>query len=260
MIHPRTPWAAEPVDELGAPASWDLTPWFPPVVDQGNIPLCTAAVVAGIAGYYARRGGEDDFAASVLFNYRTSRLIAGERDRAGSNLFRSFEAWDTYGMVGEEDWPFTAGRENRDPPPFCFARAADRKGIIYGRIMRGEGNIAARLRALRQHILNGIPVAVDIPLHPVQLSSFRSHVLSLPPVGAATFGRHVVIIAGYDDDRTCGEGQAAGAFLVRNSWGSRWAAQGYGWLPYSYFENRLIREAWIVFEKKWKERALEPRG
>ncbi|WP_433248801.1 C1 family peptidase [Streptosporangium sp. CA-135522] len=238
---------------LETPASWNLTSWFPPVVDQGNIPLCTAAVAAGIAGYYARRSGEDDFVASVLFNYRTSRLMTGERDRAGSNLFRSFEAWDTYGMVGEEEWPFTAGRENADPPHSCFVRAAARKGITYGRVMRGTGDPVDHLRVLRQYILSGIPVAVDMPLHPVQLSSFRSHVLPLPPVGAVTFGRHVVIIAGYDDDRTCGGGEATGAFLVRNSWGFGWAARGYGWLPYSYIENRLIREAWIVFEKKWKE-------
>ncbi|MCG5218418.1 C1 family peptidase [Streptosporangium sp. KLBMP 9127] len=216
-------------------------------------------MVAGIAGYYARRGGEDDFVASLLFNYRTSRRLLGQVDRAGSNLFRSFEAWDTFGMAEEEEWPFTAGRENIDPPPCCFARAAGRKGIIYDRIMREGNGPADDLKVLRKHIFTGIPVAVDIPLHPVQVSSFWTHVLALPPVGAA-FGRHVVVLAGYDDHRPCGEGKAAGAFLVRNSWGSRWAAHGYGWLPYSYIENGLVKEAWIAAEKKWVESAIDPWG
>ncbi|MEV4457139.1 C1 family peptidase [Microbispora sp. NPDC049633] len=237
------------------PNSVDLTAWFPPVVNQRTVPLCTAAVAAGIAGFYARRNGERDFTPSVLFNYRTSRLIMGDRNRAGSTLLRSFDAWNRFGMLEEEEWPFTEDRANTDPPPRCFRRAAARRGIEYDCVFRDAMPVESRLRLLKEFLVGGVPVAVDIPLHPVQMSSFRTHVMPLPPKDAKKYGRHVVVIAGYDD-RPRGE-DAAGAFLIRNSWGSGWAADGYGWLPYSYLNDHLIREAWVVSEKRWTEYPVE---
>ena len=35
---------------------------------------------------------------------------------------------------------------------------------------------------------------------------------------------HDVILAGWDDSK--------GAWLMRNSWGTGWACQGYGWIAY----------------------------
>ncbi|WP_345533284.1 C1 family peptidase [Microbispora amethystogenes] len=230
------------------PISVDLSAWFPPVVNQRTVPLCTAAVATGIAGFYARRGRERDFTPSVLFNYRTSRMVMGDPDRAGSTLVHSFDAWNRFGMVEEEEWPFREDRENMDPPPRCFRRAADRRGIKYHPIFQNAPPV--ELRLLKELLVSGIPIAVDIPLHPVQLSSFRTHVMPVPPNGARTFGRHVVIVAGYDD-RPRGQ-EAGGAFLIRNSWGSGWARNGYGWLPYSYLDDHLIREAWVVSEQRWE--------
>jgi hypothetical protein len=40
-----------------------------------------------------------------------------------------------------------------------------------------------------------------------------------------------------DETRRLPEGK--GALLVRNSWGTAWGDQGYGWLPYAYVRDEL---------------------
>lgn len=54
--------------------------------------------------------------------------------------------------------------------------------------------------------------------------------------GSGNYGGHATSIIGYDDTKA--------AFLLRNSWGERWANRGYTWLPYREYNE--ILEAWAV--------------
>ena len=73
-------------------------------------------------------------------------------------------------------------------------------------------------------------------------------------------GGHAVVAVGYDDDveitnNIC-EGKpegkpTKGALLIRNSWGTRWGENGYGWLPYSYVEAGLAVDFWSLIESEF---------
>jgi C1A family cysteine protease len=58
-----------------------------------------------------------------------------------------------------------------------------------------------------------------------------------------------VVVVGYDNDLEIGEN--TGALLIRNSWGTDWGEDGYGWLPYKYVTTGLAVDWWTLFKQEW---------
>jgi hypothetical protein len=96
--------------------------------------------------------------------------------------------------------------------------------------------------AYKTHLSRQRPVTLSIPVYNSWYQSAetsRSGRITMrigqePPVGG-----HAVLLVGYQDIATSPGG---GYFIVRNSWGTRWAnqspyGQGYGAIPYQYITN-----------------------
>ncbi|MEU5613224.1 C1 family peptidase [Streptomyces sparsogenes] len=240
------------------PDSMDLSGWMPPVIDQGQIPLCTAAVTAAIAGYYARRAERLEFTPSVLFNYRLSRTLAGSADRRGSRLEHSFRAWAEFGLCEEALWPYDEHgrtRVDRDPPEHCHTTARRTRPLARS-LSAPDG--PGLLGLARRAIAMGIPVSVEVRLCPsISMSLVNGGVIPVQLATELSVGPHVVLLTGYDDRAETApydRGAGPGAFRVRNSWGTGWGDQGYGLLPYAFLEQRLTGEHWIVVEEDWRKR------
>jgi C1A family cysteine protease len=234
----RLPWAGAPGTD---PGRVDLRPWLTaPVVHQGDVPLCTAAVVTAAASYFARRERGEHLVGSVLFSYRTSRMLAGRPDRFGSRLVDSLSAWRLFGVAPEPMWPFDMDRVDRTPPVDCFEAAQRWAKVGYARL--GDGAPPDRRIALmRAALAVGLPVTAEFPLHPNQFEAFATGVLPLPPECEAPVGAHVVLIVGYNER----------GFLIRNSWGPGWGEHGHGLIPYEFARRGLIRDVWLAYRTAW---------
>ncbi|MCF3105993.1 C1 family peptidase [Streptomyces roseoverticillatus] len=238
------------------PERMDLSSWMPPVIDQGQVPLCTAAVTTAIAGYYARRAEQLEFTASVLFNYRLSRTLAGSAERKGSRLEHSFRAWAEFGLCEEAAWPYDENgltRVDRDAPEHCHATARRTKPVALP-LSAPDG--VGMLELARRAIALGIPVSVEIRLCPsISMSLLNGGVIPVQLTTEQSVGPHVVLLTGYDDQVDTApydRGTGRGAFQVRNSWGVGWGDKGYGLLPYAFLERQMTGENWVVVEQDWE--------
>ena len=62
------------------------------------------------------------------------------------------------------------------------------------------------------------------------------------PSGQA-IGGHAILFVGYDDSKSL--------FKFKNSWGTSWGHNGYGYLPYKYFTSGNVVEAWTVSQENF---------
>jgi C1A family cysteine protease len=77
-----------------------------------------------------------------------------------------------------------------------------------------------------------------------------------PTTGEKIVGGHAVVAVGYDDNlkiknNITGATEYKGALLIRNSWGTGWGSNGYGWLPYEYVLKGLAIDWWSMIKGEW---------
>ncbi len=75
-----------------------------------------------------------------------------------------------------------------------------------------------------------------------------------PKANEEVVGGHAILAVGYDNAKKIkqqGGPETTGAFLIRNSWGTEWGMDGYGWLPYRYVEDELADDWWVLLKQEW---------
>jgi C1A family cysteine protease len=238
---------SEPVN---LPASVDLRPQCPPVVDQGQIGSCSANALAGAMGFLemadavAKADPSVDFDASAftafsrLFIYFQEREIEGDVDSDGGAQIRDgVSALNQVGCCAEAEWPYDQAALYTKPTDQCVADAGSHKISQY---LSLDGSDASNLK---QCLAAGFPFVFGFTVY----ESFESAavaatgVMPMPDPGESSLGGHAVLCVGYDDEK--------GAFLVRNSWGSGWGEGGHFWMPYAYMTNPdLASDYWTLRE------------
>jgi C1A family cysteine protease len=77
-----------------------------------------------------------------------------------------------------------------------------------------------------------------------------------PIPGEKALGGHAVVAIGYDEKMKIKNNnpeadETTGALLIRNSWGTGWGEEGYGWLPYAYVLKGLAIDWWSILKNEW---------
>ncbi len=225
---------------------WDNSHYCSEVEDQENLGSCTAQAVVGMLEYMMRRSHLDYVDGSRLFVYKVTRKLLGWTGDTGAYLRTAMQAVVTFGMPPEIHFPYDTTRFEEEPDAFLYAYAGNFKALDYTRLDPPHIDAVRLLLNLKHTLRAKFTVVFGFSVYS---SIGRDEEVPYPSEHDKLTGGHAVLAVGYDDDRVIGD--CKGAIKFKNSWGTDWGADGYGWLPYKYVETGLARDFWTVFKAEW---------
>jgi hypothetical protein len=214
------------------PAFKDLSASFPPPGDQGKQGSCVAwSVGYALRGYYFRQRTQTRARdPSTLFSpaYIYNQLVRTPDCSGGSKLKAALELMRTQGIATLADFPYDDRSCVRRPTGDIQERAAT--NTIAGYRSFGQfGDI--KPDDVKGSLLAGDPVAIGMNINGRALTYLKRGQI-YDEDGPARISGHAMVVAGFDDRLQ--------AFKVINSWGRKWADEGYGWISYRAFMANAV--------------------
>lgn len=268
LLQKGTGWVADPPDDrdrksqidisTSLPISVDLREWCSPIENQGKINSCTAHAAITLIEYFQRRAFGKHLDASRLFLYKVSRNLLHWTGDRGAYSRTTMKALAIFGVPPEEYWPYDLTKVDEEPPAFCYALARQYRATEYYRLDRKGITRDTLLQQIKANLAMNRPVMFGMLFHLgcARQSSTNGGKIPIPSPSDTEWFGHNMAVVGYDDNihienTDSGGIETTGALLVRNSFGTQWGDNGYGWLPYEYVLRQLSMDWWTLLKQDW---------
>ena len=225
-----------------------------PIEDQGSLGSCTANAGVGLMEYYENRAFHRHINASRLFLYKATRNLLGWTGDTGAFLRTTMGAMRLFGVPPEKYWPYDITQYDVEPTAFLYSYAKEYQPIRYFRLDPPDTPKDRLLRLLKIVLNAQIPAMFGFTVYQSISRAASSGKIPYPTLTERVLGGHAVVAVGYDDEMkiTGIDGtQTTGALIIRNSWGTSWGDQGYGYLPYKYVLTGLAIDWWSILKQEW---------
>ena len=228
------------------PASVDLRPVMPPVVDQLDIGSCTGNAWAYLLGCLAIKGLQmkivdvEQFNGqfvplSRLFIYYNERMLQGTvNEDSGATLTNGMQAVSMWGICPESVWTYSDANEYVRPVASAYVQA------MHHRVPHGTTIDNSNINNLKACLAAGYPVVGGIAVYQSFMNTGSDGMVPMPDVDNEQLeGGHALCFCGYDDEKQ--------VFTLINSWNTSWGDNGFGYIPYSYLSNTdLASDFWTL--------------
>ena len=151
-----------------------------------------------------------------------------------------------FGAPPSKYWAYDVSKFDVEPDAFLYAFGSNFKAIQYYRLDQPGLSTANLLKRIKLFISHGYPSMFGFTVYNFGDADGE---FAFPGPGDNVRGGHAIIAVGYDDNRKIGNRK--GALKIRNSWGTGWGDNGYGWLPYDYVLDGLAIDWWTVLKSEW---------
>jgi C1A family cysteine protease len=240
---------------VALPEAVDLRQWCSPIEDQKDLGSCTANAGVGLVEFFERKAAGKHIDASRLFLYKTTRNLMGWTGDTGAFLRDTMKAMVLFGVPPEKHWPYRISKFEKEPSAFCYAFAQNYQAIEYYRLDPPGTSREELVERIWANLAGGLPAMFGFTVYTSMNQAGDDGAIPYPADNENIDGGHAVVAVGYDDNReitnTNDDVTTTGAFLIRNSWGTDWGDEGYGWLPYDYVYAGLADDWWSLIKNEW---------
>lgn len=245
------------------PKKVDLREWCSPVENQLELGSCTANAAVGMVEYFQKRAYGMHLEGSRLFVYKATRKLMLSEGDSGAWLRSAMGALVLFGVPEEKYFPYSLDEEHVnpnwdcEPDSFLYAMAKNYATINYfcHDPFGQKRDSKEVLGNVKKYLAAGIPSMFGFFGFPSFEDSDTPGGIPYPGKNENAEWGHAVMAVGYDDNKeimnTINRRKTKGAILIRNSWGTAWGEEGYGWLPYDYVLNGLAEDFWSILSMEW---------
>jgi len=234
----------------------DLRQWCSKIEDQGALGACTAFASVGMLEYFQRKAFGKHIDGSHRFLYKVTRKLGGFKGDSGAFLRTAMGAMTLFGVPPRQYWRYDVEKFDVEPPAFCYAFAQSFQALTYYRLDPPGTDPATLVDKIKGHLASQLPAMFGFTcFQSLDLEqTAQTGEIPYPKAHEEVVGGHAIIAVGYDNGKKIkqpGGPETTGAFLIRNSWGTEWGMDGYGWLPYRYVEDQLADDWWVLLKQEW---------
>jgi len=222
-----------PPPKYDLPKEVDWTEQLTEVRDQGNEGSCVGFATTGLKEFQEWReyGKKYDFSERWIYEWAKEEDEFPGIDYEGTTIRGAMKALQKHGICPEELWPYVPG-EKGEPDEQAASRAFIFKIKKYRSLITPEKNVKLIKRGLHE---TG-PVVVGIAVHSTWFDVEKDGIIK-PSSSQDILGYHAILAVAYDEK-----------FLkFKNSWGTGWGAQGYGFLEWE-FAMFILHSAWAAYD------------
>lgn len=188
--------------------------------DQGSRGACVGFAVA--AAHEWMRPGTIRSVEDVLW---AAHQIGGDPNIEGTRVQFALQGLQQHRHADEVAWPFGS-------PPFPAQRPESAKDALYqADITTWRALTSVDVNTVADEVARGSAVVLTLA---VVLGAWPSSGVIDAPPGRKTPGAHAVLALGTSTQR------AETRALIKNSWGSGWGVDGYGFVSSRYMENYAL--------------------
>ncbi len=218
----------------------------PEILDQGQEGACAGFALAAVINYHlAQRNVRRSVSARMLYEMARRYDEWPGESYSGSSARGAVKGWIAHGVCSHSLWPDGKhGLAHFDPALSQAARATP--GGAYYRVAHREirdmhaalaesGILYATLMVHAGWMEPGEPDNLVRELGYVENGNLRTRKFPVIQRKGRADGGHAVAIVGYTSE----------GFIIQNSWGRDWGAEGFALLPYADFLIHAT-DVWVV--------------